>query len=348
MISINAELTMWVLIPLPIMSVLVYKVSSTMNRQSERVQHEQSNLSSTVQESFSGIRVLKAYGAEGAFKKKFNSSTDNYLKRNMDLVVTNSLFMPTIILLIGLSTVLVVYIGGLMAMDPKQGIDVGEIVQFIMYVNMLTWPFASVGWVTSLVQRAAASQERINEFLNEKPDIVNPSSEKNDLKGEVKFENVTYTYPNSGIQAIKDLSFKIDAGKTLAILGRTGSGKSSIINLVMRQFDPDSGAVFIDGVNLKELNLDQYRKSTGVVPQEVFLFSDTIANNIKFGLNDTNETSLDEIEAVAKRAHVHLNIFEIMHSRTFDMYVFFFHFAYCFNLPQFDFDTLYYTITLWF
>ena len=308
MMSINVELTLWVLIPLPIMSILVYKVSSTMNRQSERVQHEQSNLSSTVQESFSGIRVLKAYGAEDAFKQKFNTSTDNYLKRNMDLVVTNSLFMPTIILLIGLSTVLVVYIGGLMAMDPKEGIDVGEIVQFIMYVNMLTWPFASVGWVTSLVQRAAASQERINEFLKQKSDISNPTQKTMDLKGEIRFENVSYTYPNSGIQAIKNLSFQIDAGKTLAILGRTGSGKSSVINLVMRQFDPDSGDVFIDETNLKELNLDQYRKATGVVPQEVFLFSDTIANNIKFGLNDTNETSQDEVEAVAKRAHVHHNI----------------------------------------
>lgn len=310
MFSINIELTMWVLIPLPIMSVLVYKVSSTMNIQSERVQREQSNLSSTVQESFSGIRVLKAYGAETAFKEKFNSSTDNYLKRNMDLVLTNSLFMPTIILLIGLSTVLVVYMGGLMSMDPTEGIDVGEIVQFIMYVNMLTWPFASVGWVTSLVQRAAASQERINEFLKEEPEIVNSSTAPLALKGEIKFENVSYTYPNSGIEAIKKLSFHVNAGETLAILGKTGSGKSSIINLVMRQFDPQEGNIYIDQTNLKEVNLDQYKNSIGAVPQEVFLFSDSIANNIKFGLNDTNDTSQEQVERAAKKAHVHHNIVE--------------------------------------
>lgn len=310
MFSINIELTMWVLIPLPIMSVLVYKVSSTMNIQSERVQREQSNLSSTVQESFSGIRVLKAYGAETAFKEKFNSSTDNYLKRNMDLVLTNSLFMPTIILLIGLSTVLVVYMGGLMSMDPTEGIDVGEIVQFIMYVNMLTWPFASVGWVTSLVQRAAASQERINEFLKEEPEIVNSSTTPLALKGEIKFENVSYTYPNSGIEAIKKLSFHVNAGETLAILGKTGSGKSSIINLVMRQFDPQEGNIYIDQTNLKEVNLDQYKNSIGAVPQEVFLFSDSIANNIKFGLNDTNDTSQEQVERAAKKAHVHHNIVE--------------------------------------
>ncbi|SFT49438.1 ATP-binding cassette, subfamily B [Lishizhenia tianjinensis] len=307
MLSINVELTLWVLTPLPIMSFMVYKVSDRMNKQSERVQREQSKLSSIVQETFSGVRVLKAYGAEEGFNKIFNESNENYLKRNMDLVFTNALFMPTIVFLIGISTTITIFIGGNMYIDGVIT-NPGVIVQFVMYVNLMTWPFASVGWVTSLIQRAAASQERINEFLKQEPDIVNPTQEVLDFQGNIEFNNVTYTYPTSNITAVKNLSFTINKGETLAILGRTGSGKSSVIHLLMRQFDPQEGEVLIDNKNLKEVNLEEYRKDTGVVPQEVFLFSDSIANNIKFGLTEDRDASQEELDEVTKQAHVYHNI----------------------------------------
>ena len=309
MLSINVELTLWVLLPLPIMSFMVYKVSDRMNRQSERVQREQSRLSSIVQETFSGVRVLKAYGAEEGFNKTFKESNENYLKRNMDLVFTNALFMPTIIFLIGISTTITIFIGGNMFINGEIT-EPGVIVQFVMYVNLLTWPFASVGWVTSLIQRAAASQERINEFLKQEPEIVSPSSEDLNFKGEIRFNNVTYTYPSSNITAVKNLSFTINKGETLAILGRTGSGKSSVIHLLMRQFDPQEGEILLDGKDLKKVNLDDFRKDTGVVPQEVFLFSDSIANNIKFGLTEDREISKEELEKVTKQSHVYHNILE--------------------------------------
>ena len=308
MLSINVELTLYTLTPLPLMSYLVYKVSSTMNRQSERVQREQSKISTIVQESFSGITVLKAYSGEKIFQEKFDKSADNYLKKQMDLVKTNALFMPTITFLIGLSTVLTIYLGGILSFEAQNNITNGDIVAFIFYVNMLTWPFASVGWVTSLIQRAAASQERINEFLKEKPQVNNPTTAPFHFQGRILFKNVSYTFPTSGIAAIKNLSFEINKGETLAILGRTGSGKSTIINLVMRQFDPTSGEIMIDDQNLKAINIADFRKQTGIVPQEVFLFSDSIKNNVKFGLAENNDCSENEIIEILKTAHVYHNI----------------------------------------
>lgn len=305
MLSINVEMTIYVLIPLPLMSFLIYKVSTRMNRESEQVQRQQSWISTLVQETFSGIRVIKAYSREAETIEQFNKSAESYKDKSMKLTLTNALFMPTIMLLIGLSTIITVYIGILLTYDNK--VTPGNITSFIFFVNMLTWPFASIGWVTSLVQRAAASQERINEFLDVEPEIVNPSQNKLTLKGEIKFSNVSFQYPSSGIEAINNLTFSVKAGESLAILGKTGSGKSTVIHLLTRQFDPISGTIAIDNNKLNELNLDEYRNQIGVVPQEVFLFSDTIGNNIKFGMG-TDAVAQEKIEAAAKSMHVHHNI----------------------------------------
>jgi ATP-binding cassette, subfamily B, multidrug efflux pump len=308
MMDISVPLTLYVLTPLPLMSFLIYKVSNRMNKQSERVQRQQSGISTIVQESFSGIAVLKAYSGEKRSQERFNEAADGYLDRQMDLVKTNAYFMPTITFLIGLSTVLTIYLGGIFSYDPASGVTDGDIVAFIFYVNMLTWPFASIGWVTSLVQRAAASQERINEFLKSQPEIVNPTEDPFNFKGSIEFRNISFTYPNSGIEAINNLSFTVNKGETLAILGRTGSGKSSVIHLLMRQFDPNKGEILIDGKPLNSINLEQFRSQTGVVPQEVFLFSDSIRNNILFGLREDENRSDDEINAVMKTAHVYHNV----------------------------------------
>ena len=306
MVKISPSLTLFVLLPLPLMSFLIYKVSSKMNSLSKEVQVEQSFMSTLAQETFSGIRVVKAYSREKELHNKFNKSADNYKTKNMRLVMVNSLFMPTIVFLIGLSTVLTIYLGGLMSYDGS--ISPGGIVAIIFFVNKLTWPFASVGWVTSINQRAAASQERINQFLKIKPNIVNTKKESEfNFQGNIEFKNVSYVYPNSGIVAIKNLSFEIKPNKTLAIIGHTGSGKSTILNLLMRNIDPDSGEILIDGVNLKDINLDAFRRQAGIVPQEVFLFSDTIGNNIKFGTSD-GIASQELIEEVARKAYVLHNI----------------------------------------
>lgn len=309
MMRISVELTLYTLLPLPLMSFLIYKVSSIVNRQSEKVQAQQSKISTFVQESFSGISVLKAYDSESKYQEDFNADADEYLARNMSLVKTNAFFMPTITFLIGLSTILTIYYGGLLSFDAQNSLTSGDIVAFIFYVNMLTWPFASIGWVVSVIQRAEASQARINEFLNEEPEVVNVNFEPFELQGEIEFENVSYTFP-SGVKAIKNVSFKIDKGESLAILGRTGSGKSTIIKLLTRQIDADEGRILIDGIDLKEVNLDAYRKQLGLVPQEIFLFSDTIRNNVGFGLTEDEEISDEEVIEVLKTAHVWHNVQE--------------------------------------
>ena len=307
MIAINGQLTLFVLLPLPLMSVIIYKVSSKMNTMSAEVQKQQSFISTLVQESFSGIRVLKAYTQEDQNRTNFDENTEKYKDKQMKLVLINSLFMPTIILLIGLSTILAIYLGGLMTYTGE--LTLGEILAFIIFVNLLTWPFASVGWVTSIIQRASASQERINEFLQESPEIVNDNHGDFTFQGKIEFKKVSYTYPNSGIKALDDISFFVNKGETLGIVGSTGSGKTTILNLLMRQFDPDSGSIFIDGIDLKEVNLDALRNQSAVIPQEVFLFSDTIANNIKFGSTDPNITR-EAIEESTKKSHVHHNIID--------------------------------------
>ena len=307
MISINGLLTLVVLAPLPLMSFIIYKVASRINKISTTVQKEQSFMSTLVQETFSGIRVVKAYDRTKEVEDKFNLSANAYKNKNMKLVFVNALFMPTIFILVGLSSVLCIYLGGIFHINGDM--TIGDITKFIFFVNMLTWPFASVGWVTSLIQRAAASQERINEFLKEEPEIVNRSQEPLVFKKEIEFRNVSYTFPNSGVQAINNLSFIIKKGESLGIIGRTGCGKSTIIQLLTRQVEPQSGVILIDGKNINDCNLDELRSRTSVVPQDVFLFSDTIKNNIAFGLNkgDASEEMLIE---VTKQAHVYHNIIE--------------------------------------
>lgn len=305
MISTNPILTLYALISLPVMSLLVYYVSHTINKNSEKVQRQQSYLSTLVQETISGIRVVKAYNKDTAYQKNFAEESIAYKNKYMKLAKIEALFMPTILLLIGLSTILTIYKGGLQAIDGE--ITAGQIAAFVIYVNMLTWPFASVGWVTSLIQRASASQERINEFLQVVPEIENENQKEEDYRGKISFKNVNYTYKNSGIEALKNISFEVNPGETLAIIGRTGSGKSTIAHLILRQLEADSGEIFIDDQDIKSINLDRWRTSIGYVPQEVFLFSETIANNISFGVKD-REVPLEEVIAAAKKAEVHENI----------------------------------------
>ena len=307
MVKISPSLTFYVLLPLPLLSFLIYWVSSKMNLMSTKVQQEQSRMSTIAQETFAGIRVIKAYNRDQEVLEKFESSANEYKTRSMRLVLINALFMPTIIFLIGLSTLVAIYLGGLMTYDKQ--ISLGDIVAFIFFVNNLTWPFASVGWVTSIIQRAAASQKRINEFLETTPEISNPSSNEFSFDGRIEFNNVTFTYPNTGIMAIENLSFKINKGDTLAIVGKTGSGKSTILNLIMRQYDCDSGEVLVNGIDIKKINLDAFREQSGVVPQDVFLFSDSIANNLKFGLKN-DKVELDVLVEATKRTHVYHNIKE--------------------------------------
>jgi ATP-binding cassette subfamily B multidrug efflux pump len=304
MVQIDGFLTIMVLLPLPIMSFLIYKVSSKINSISGEVQKEQSFMSTLVQESFSGIRVVKAYSRTGEIADNFNKSAENYKVTNMKLVLVNSLFMPTVFVLIGVSTILSIYLGGLMYYTDD--ITIGEITKFIFYVNMLTWPFASVGWVISVIQRAAASQERINEFLETKPAIVNEVHAPFNFNGTIEFKNVSYSYPNSGIKAIDNLSFKIESGETLGIIGRTGSGKSTILKLICRQVDADEGQILIDGLDIKTINLDAFKKQLGIVPQDVFLFSDSIKSNLNFGTD--RELTKEELIQVTKDAHFYHNI----------------------------------------
>lgn len=306
MLSRNAELTLYVLTPLPIMSLLIYFVSRVINKKSEKVQAQQSLLSTIVQETFSGIRVVKSHVKEESVSAKFEKEADLYKKNSMNLALTNAFFMPTIILLIGISTILTIYMGGLQANNGT--IDPGEIAEFVVYVNMLTWPFASVGWVTSIVQRAAASQKRINEFLEVDPDI-NPNhnaEQEIHFDQDIRLNQVSLTYENSGVTALKNIDFNIKKGETIGIIGKTGSGKSTLAYLIMRLLDPSNGNITVDNKRLDELNLDAWRAYMGYVPQEHFLFSDSILNNILFGTKE--EVSFERVQEVAKNAGIHDSI----------------------------------------
>jgi ATP-binding cassette subfamily B protein len=304
MLEVSVPLTLYVLLPLPLLSILIYVVSARINQRSEEVQRQLSALSTFVQEAFSGIRVLKAYAKEDEWTSEFGRETDGFRHVSMRLVRTNAFFAPAMIMLIGLSTLLTVYVGGNEAIAGR--ISAGNIAEFIIYINMLTWPVAALGWVTSIVQRAAASQQRINEFLDSVPDIINPTKEPLRVVGDVRFEHVSLVYPDSGIRALNDVSFHVAAGTSLAILGRTGSGKSTIAALLARVYDATSGRVLIDGRDIRTINLDDLRRQTGVVPQEVFLFSDTIGNNIAFGVAGGAEQ--ERIELAATRADIHDSI----------------------------------------
>ncbi len=304
MVRENWVLTLWVLAPMPVMSLLIYYVSDLINKKSEQVQKQQSHLSTLAQETFSGIRVLKAYNREKAFKETFVKESEEYKVRQMGRVKVDALFMPIMTLLIGLSTVIAIYVGGLQTMAGT--VTVGNIAEFVMYVNMLTWPFAAVGWVTSINQQASASMQRINEFLHFKPDIKNTQEHPQAIQGKLVFDKVSFTYADSGIHALKDISFEINPGETLAVIGHTGSGKSTIASLIARQYDPTAGAIALDGFALPNHQLSHLRTEIGYVPQDVFLFSDTIANNISFGIKGS--ASQESIEQAAKDACIHHNI----------------------------------------
>ncbi len=305
MFMIDAELSFYALLPLPFLSVSIYFVSNVINRQSTDIQKSLSGLSTFVQEAFSGIRVLKAFAREEDSVENFSKESEDYRQKSVRLSLVQALFFPLIVGLVGFSTLLVVYVGGLEVMRGK--ITNGVIAEFIIYVNMLTWPVTSVGWVTSLVQRAAASQTRINEFLDTHTDIISHKDIVRDIQGEIKFDNVYFTYPDTGIKALKNLSFSIKAGQTLAILGTTGSGKSTIANLLTRMYDVSEGQIIIDEIDIRDYNLTSLRTQTGYVPQDVFLFSETIRNNIAFGTVKIGEENIVE---ASKKADLYHNIMD--------------------------------------
>jgi ATP-binding cassette subfamily B protein len=307
MLHVNAELTLWTLAPLPVMSVVIYYVSDVINRRSMEVQEQQSRLSTLAQESFSGIRVLKAYAKEPMAVDRFAETAATYRDRSLAQAKVDALFMPAIMLLIGLSTVLTIFIGGMKLIQGDPTVTVGNIAEFVIYVNMLTWPFASVGWVTSLIQQASASMVRINEFLDTPPAIVDEADDLREVQGAIEFRNVSFTYPDTGITALSNVSFKIPAGGTLAIVGHTGSGKSTIAELIGRMFDVTSGTVLIDGVPIQRVKLETLRSRLGFVPQDVFLFSDSIRNNIAFRLEPSDDLN-ERVEQAARAAQVHDNI----------------------------------------
>ena len=304
MFSINVKLSLLVLTPLPIMSVTIFYISKVIHQKSEGVQNKLSKLSTLSQESFSGIRVIKSFVNEKTNKNRFEKETNEYLNRNVSLAKTNALFFPFMLLLIGLSTLLTIYIGGQEA--AAGNITTGNIAEFIIYVNMLTWPMASIGWVTSIIQRAAASQKRINEFLKRKSEIQNQQKEISKIKGSIRFQNVSFTYSDTGIKALNNVSFEIPNGGSLAIVGKTGSGKSTIAQLIGRLYDVNIGKILIDDKNIAHLNLFNLRKNIGYVPQDALLFSESIANNIAFG--SQLKTDQKKIESVAKMAAIHDNI----------------------------------------
>lgn len=308
MVSINVELTVYVLAPLPLLAIIIYLVNSFIIKKSEAVQKQLSVISSYVQEMFSGIRVIKAYNREAFTRGTFETEAMVYKDKNIELVKINALFFPMIILLIGLSTLIAVFVGGQKVFSGE--ITTGIIAEFILYVNMLTWPVASIGWVTSIVQRAAASQTRINEFLSRTPSIENENTKIEEIYGDIEFDKVSFVYPDSGIEALNSVSFKVEKGKSLAIVGRTGSGKSTIAALICRLYDTTEGEIRIDGEPIKHKNLNSLRSSIGYVPQEVFLFSETIGNNISFGLkNAKNDFELQKkIEDAARDSAVYDSI----------------------------------------
>lgn len=305
MFDVNSKLAIYCLLPLPFLVVIIYYVNTLIFKKSGKIQERLSDLSSFVQERFSGIRIIKSYVREDYTRNMFEIQSNEYKKDSMSLVKVSALFYPTMLLLIGLSTILTIYIGGIQVMNGS--ITAGNIAEFIIYITQLTFPVTMLGWVTSLIQRAAASQKRINEFLDIPSDIQSKETQERALSGNIKFDQVSFTYPHTGIEALKEISFEIKSGEFVAIIGKTGSGKSTLANLIMRMYDVEDGAIKVDGTNIKDLNLKDYRNKIGFVPQEVFLFSDTIKNNIAFGLDTYTD---EEVHTAAKNASVYSNIID--------------------------------------
>jgi ATP-binding cassette subfamily B protein len=303
MFRISATLTWYAISPLPLLSLSIFLVNNKIERQSEQIQKSQSRLSTFVQEAFSGIRVLKSFNRESDSIKKFEAESDAYKRQSLSLTRLQSYFFPIIMGLIGLSTILTVYAGSTEVIAGR--LTFGNIAEFIIYVNLLTWPVTSLGWTSSLVQRAEASQKRINEFLKTKSNIVSEKEIVREIEGKLEFRNVSFTYPDTGIRALKDVSFVINPGESLAIIGTTGSGKSTVSNLVSRLYDAREGDIFVDDIPVTHYNLHSLRSQIGYVPQDVFLFSDTIFNNISFGIKNLDE---EKVIQAAKDADVYHNI----------------------------------------
>jgi len=304
MYSKSPSLTLYTIIPLPILSVSIYFLSKFIHKRSTIVQEQLSTLTSSTQEIFSGITVTKAYALEDETEKNFTHLSNDQRKKHLNLTKTQAFFFPLMLLLIGTSNLLVIYIGGQQYINGEIA-ELGTIAEFIIYVNMLTWPVASVGWVTSLVQQAEASQKRINVFLKQKPSVFNTEKQPSIIKGKIEFKNVHFTYKDTNIEALKGISFTVEQGKTLAVIGKTGSGKTTILELIGRMYNTTKGDIKIDDISIKNVNLHSLRDSIGYVPQDPFLFSDTLNNNIKFGKNNTTN---QEIIQAAKDAVVHDNI----------------------------------------
>ena len=303
MISIAPILTLYTILPLPILSFTIYKLSRIINEKSTLVQEVLSKMSSSAQESFSGIAVIKSYNLHSKIYNKFNDLAIESYQKNMSLVKVQAWFFPLMILLIGCSNLIVIYIGGNQYINNE--IEIGVLAEFIIYVNMLTWPVAVVGWITSIVQQAEASQKRINSFLKEQPEIIDGKGVDKFIKGEIELNNVSLLYPETQIEALKGVSLKISEGSTVGIIGNIGSGKSSILDIISRLYDPSEGSIKLDGVDMKEYTLDQIRENIGYIPQNAFLFSESIEDNIRFG---AQKIELKDIKEASKKAAVHQNI----------------------------------------
>ncbi|PXY43418.1 ABC transporter ATP-binding protein [Flavobacterium hydrophilum] len=304
MYNVSPLLTLYTLLPLPILSYCIFKLSSEINKRSTTFQQYLSKVSSFTQEIFSGIRVIKAYSLENQHQNNMIALSDESKSKSLSLARVQSLFGPLMIALIGISNLVVIYFGGVMYINGTIP-NIGTIAEFILYVNMLTWPVASLGWVSSMVQEAEASQKRLNEFLKIEPEIKNNNPDSSDIQGSIAFENVSFTYQDTNIEALKNVTFTVKKGETLAILGKTGSGKSTILSLISRLYDVTEGTITIDGNEIRTLNLNDLRNNIGIVPQDAFLFSDTIKNNIKFGNQNATD---EEVITAAKNAVVHDNI----------------------------------------
>ena len=303
MIRVNPELTLYALLPLPVLSVSIYFVNNIINKRSEKIQESLSDLSTFVQEAFSGIRVIKAFVREEDSVSNFEKESQAYKEKSLKLIFVNSLFFPLIMALIGLSVILTIYVGGTQVINGS--ISYGNIAEFVIYVNILIWPVTALGWITSIIQRAAASQKRVNEFLKEENHIVSEKNIETELKGDLIFKNVSFTYPDSGIEALKNISFEVKSGECIAIIGTTGSGKSTIANLISRMYDCTSGVIHLDDNTIKDYNISSLRSQIGYVPQDVFLFSDSIENNIRFGGDNISQ---DQVFQAAKDADLYDNI----------------------------------------
>ena len=303
MISVSPELTLYAMAPMPILSISIYYVSNLINKKSGVIQEQLASLNSTAQETYSGMRVVKSYVQEDQMGKFFDSECQTYMDKTLDLAKTNAFFFPLMVLLIGTSNILTVYVGGILV--AKGSVTPGNIAEFVIYVNMLTWPVTAVGWVTSIIQQAAASQKRINEFLQIQPEIENPIVQPEEIAGDIEFKNVTFNYPDSGITALKEVSFHLKKGQKMAVIGKTGSGKTTIADLLVRMYDTSSGEILVDGKNIQQLDLANLRQKIGYVPQDVFLFSDTISGNVAFGKRKAEQS---EIEQYTKYAAVYDDI----------------------------------------